>query len=82
MRFDPTALMGNNPIMQIINTVRSGGNPDAMVQQIIQNHPQREQLTQIIGGKTPDQLMKTAENMCRECGTSIDEVLGKFGISR
>lgn len=82
MNFNPMALMGNNPIMQIINTVRSGGNPDAMVQQIIQNHPQREQLTQIIGGKTPDQLMKTAENMCRECGTSIDEVLGKFGISR
>lgn len=82
MNFNPMALMGNNPIVQLINTVRNGGNPDEMVQQIIQNHPQREQLTQIIGGKTPDQLMQTAENMCRECGTSIDEVLGKFGITR
>lgn len=79
MRFDPTALMGNNPIIQLINVMRNGGNPDAMVQQILRNNPQAQQ---IVAGKTPDQLMQTAENMCRECGTSIDEVLGKFGITR
>lgn len=79
MRFNPTALMGNNPIFQLINVMRSGGNPDAMVEQILRNNPQAQQ---IVAGKTPDQLMQTAENMCRECGTSIDEVLGKFGITR
>lgn len=82
MRFDPTALMGNNPIVQLINTMRSGGDPNAMVQQIIQNHPQRDQLQQIIGGKTPEQLMQTAQNMCQQRGTSIDAVLQQFGISR
>lgn len=82
MRFDPTALMGNNPIVQLINAVRGGGNPDALVQQILDNHPHRDQIRQIIGGKSPDQLMSIAENMCKERGTNIDEVLRGFGITR
>lgn len=79
MRFDPTALMGNNPLVQLINTMRNGGNPDALVQQLLRNNPQAQQ---IVAGKTPDQLMQVAENMCRECGTNVDEVLRQFGITR
>lgn len=79
MKFDPTALMGNNPVVGLINAMRGGGNPDAMVQQLLNSNPQ---LKQIAGGKTPDQLMGIAENMCRERGTSIDAVLKQFGISR
>ena len=79
MRFDPTALMGNNPIVQLINTMRNGGNPDALVQQLMGSNPQ---LQQIAAGKTPEQLMQVAENMCRERGTSVDSVLKQFGITR
>lgn len=82
MRFNPTALMGNNPIVQLINVARNGGNPDALVQQMLSNHPQRDQIQRIIGGKTPDQLLNVAENMCKECGTTIDDVLRQFGIER
>ena len=79
MKFDPTALMGNNPVVQLINTMRGGGNPDALVQQMLGNNPQ---LQQIVAGKSPDQLMQVAENMCRERGTSVDAVLKQFGITR
>lgn len=82
MRFNPTALMGNNPIVQLINAARGGGNPDMLVQQLISQHPQREHIQQIIGGKSPDQLMQIAQNMCRERGTTMDQVLQQFGISR
>lgn len=82
MRFNPTALMGNNPIVQLINAARGGANPDMLVQQLISQHPQREQIQQIIGGKSPDQLMQIAQNMCRERGTTMDQVLQQFGISR
>ena len=82
MRFNPTALMGNNPIVQLINAARGGGNPDMLVQQLISHHPQREQIQQIIVGKSPDQLMQIAQNMCRERGTTMDQVLQQFGISR
>lgn len=79
MRFDPTAMMGNSPIVQIINMMRNGGNPTALMQQMMSSNPQ---LQQIAAGKTPDQLMSIAENMCRERGTSVDNVLRQFGISR
>lgn len=79
MRFDPTAMMGNSPIVQIINMMRNGGNPTALMQQMMSSNPQ---LQQIAAGKTPDQLMSIAENMCRERGTSVDNVLRQFGITR
>ena len=79
MNFNPLALMGNNPMAQLISTMRSGGNPDALVQQMLNTNPQ---LKQIVAGKTPDQLMQVAENMCKERGTSVDEVLQQFGITR
>lgn len=79
MRFDPTALMGNNPMVQAINAMRNGGNPNALMQQMLQSNPQ---LQQIAAGKSPDQLMSIAENMCKERGTSIDQVLQQFGITR
>ena len=82
MRFNPMAMMGNNPVMQLVNSLKNGGNPNDLVNSILDNHPQRQQLMQIIGGKSPDQLMKVAENMCKERGTTIEEVLKSFGISK
>lgn len=86
MRFDPMTLMGNNPLLQqnnpmmmAINAMRNGGNPNALMQQMLQSNPQ---LQQIAAGKSPDQLMSIAENMCKERGTSIDAVLKQFGITR
>lgn len=82
MNFNPMAVLGNNPIIQILNVARGGGDPSALIDQAIQNHPQRQQIQQIVGGKSPQQLLQTAENMCRERGISIDQVLGRFGITR
>lgn len=79
MRFDPTAIMGNHPLSQIINAMRDGGNPAVLMQQMIGSNPQ---LAQIASGKSPEQLMQVAENMCRERGTSVDAVLKQFGIFR
>lgn len=70
MRFD---------LMQLVNIAKNGGNPDAMIHQMLNTNPQ---LQQLIGGKTPQQLMQTAENMCRERGTTVDEVLRQYGITR
>ena len=79
MKFDPTALLGNSPLTQIINVMRGGGDPNALMQQVIKQNPQ---LHQIAAGKSPEQLMSIAENMCKERGTSIDAVLKQFGITR
>lgn len=82
MRFNPLAMMGNHPIAKILNVARNGGDPTAVIQQAVQDHPQREQIQKIVAGKSDHDLFCTAENMCRECGTTIDKVLGSFGIQR
>ena len=86
MRFDPMTLMGNNPLLQqnnpmmmAITAMRNGADPDALIQQMLQSTPQ---LQQIAAGKSPEQIMSIAQNMCKERGTSVDAVLGKFGITR
>lgn len=78
MTFDTTALMGNNPMAQLINVMRTGGNPQMMIQQMLGSNPQ---LQQVIAGKSPQQIMQTAETMCRERGTSVGEVLKQYGIT-
>lgn len=78
MNFDPTALMGNNPMFQLINTMRAGGNPQVLIQQMLGSNPQ---LQQVIAGKSPQQIMQTAENMCRERGTTVNAILNQYGIT-
>lgn len=82
MKFNPLAMMGNNPIARILSVVKNGGDPTEAIQMAVQNHPQRDQIQKIVAGKSDHDLFRTAENMCQECGTTIDEVLGRFGIQR
>lgn len=79
MRFDPTSMMGNTPAAQLIRMLQSGGNPNTLIEQAINSNPQ---LKQIAGGKSPEQLMRVAQNMCRERRTNVDDVLRSLGIQR
>lgn len=69
----------NFDVMQLVSFAKNGGNPDALIHQMLNTNPQ---LQQLIGGKTPQQLMQTAENMCRERGTTVDAVLRQYGLNR
>lgn len=69
-------------LMSLVGALRQGGDPNALIQQAIRNHPQSDQIRQIVEGKTPDQLMKIAENMCKERGVTLDSMLDKLGIHR
>ena len=82
MKFNPLTAMGNHPVAQILSVVRNNGDPSAVIQQVVQNHPQRDQIQKIVSGKSDQDIFRTAENMCRERGTSIDQVLAQFGIER
>jgi transposase len=65
--------------MQMIFQAMQGGmNPMQMIQQQAAQNPQLQQLMQICQGKTPEQLRQVAENMCRERGTTYDEVAKNF----
>lgn len=72
--------MMNNPMMQILNIARGGGNPIPIMQQMAGGNSQIAQAMQIINGKNPQQLQQTAMNMARERGIDIAEMISAIGL--
>lgn len=70
----------NNPIAQILGVARSGGNPMALIEQLAQGNPQFAQYRQMTQGKNPQQLEQMVRNMCRERGTTPENILQQIGI--
>ena len=52
-----------------------------LLQQMAGRNSQAAQVMQMIRGKNPQQLRTMAENMCRERGTSVEQVARQLGIS-
>lgn len=70
----------NDPMMQMMQLLRAGQNPNAVLQMMAQTNPQVRQVMQIFNGKTPQQLQQMAMNMAAERGTSIEDVARQLGI--
>lgn len=73
-------MMTNNPIFNLINLARTGGNPMTLIQQMAGRDPRAQQALKMVHGKTPDQLRQMAENMAKERGTTIDEIARGLGL--
>lgn len=63
-----------NPMQMLMQAMQTGLNPMQMIQQQAGQNPQLQQLQQICQGKSPQQLREIAENMCRERGTTYDQM--------
>lgn len=72
--------MGQNPVFQLMNVMRNGGNPMALMQQMAKSNPQVNQVMQMMNGKNSQQLRTMAENMCKERGTTIEQMAQQLGI--
>lgn len=72
--------MMNNPIFNLINLARTGGNPMTLMQQMAGRDPRAQQALKMVQGKTTDQLRQMAENMAKERGTTIDEIARGLGL--
>ena len=67
-------------MMALMNAMRNGGNPMAIIQQMAAQNPQVAQAMKLMQGKTPQQLRQTAENMAKERGISVEEIARQLGI--
>ena len=72
--------MMNNPIMQLATLAKNGGNPMMMLQQMAGSNPQIAQAYHMIQGKSPAELQQMAANMCKERGTTPEEIMRQLGI--
>lgn len=72
--------MTNSPVAQMMNLARTGGNPMAFLQQLAGRNPQAAQVMRMMRGKNSQQLRTMAENMAKERGTSLEQVVSQLGI--
>lgn len=73
--------MMNNPIMMLFQVMQSGGNPQAIMQQLMQQDPAMRGAMPLIQGKGPDELKSTFTNMCRERGVQPEQFARRFGVN-
>lgn len=71
----------NNPIMMLIQTMQKGGNPMTLMQQMSGQDPRIAQAMQLMQGKSPQQLQTMAQNMAKERGIDINQMLRQLGIN-
>lgn len=78
-----------NPIMSIFQMMRSGGNPQNMLKQLmgnsqIANNPMATNAMEMLQSGNIDGLKSLAENLAKEKGTTVDDVrngiMQQFGM--
>lgn len=71
----------NNPVLALVQAMQQGRNPMALMQAMAQQNPQVEQALQMMQGKSPQQLQSMAQNMARERGVDLNQMLRQMGIN-
>ena len=71
----------NNPVMMLVQAMQRGGNPMALMQQMAGSNPQVAQAMQLIQGRSPQQLQMMTQNMAKERGIDINQMLRDLGIN-
>lgn len=71
----------NNPVLALVQAMQQGRNPMALMQTMAQQNPQVAQALQMMQGKSPQQLQSMAQNMARERGVDLNQMLRQMGIN-
>lgn len=78
---NPLQMLGNgHPLLQMMQGMRTGANPIAMLGQLSGNNPIMARGMQLVQGKTPEQLQQIAQNMAKERGVDLASMLQQFGL--
>ena len=71
----------NNPVLALVQAMQRGQNPINLMQTMAQQNPQVAQALQMMQGKSPQQLQQMAQNMARERGVDLNQMLRQMGIN-
>lgn len=72
--------MMHDPITALVRAARTGGNPYGLMQQLAGQDPRAARAMEMVQGKSPQQLQQIVENMCRERGTTPQELARQMGL--
>ena len=70
----------NNPIMALIQAARGGGDPMQVIGQMAGGNPVMQMGMQMMRGKNPQQLRQMAENMARQRGVNVEDIINTLGL--
>lgn len=70
----------NGIFSQLINIAKSGGDPRNMLYQLVGNDPRIALAERMLRGKNASQMQKMAQNMAKEKGLSLDEIIQQLGL--
>ena len=71
----------NNPVLTLVQAMQQGLNPMSLMQAMAQQNPQVAQALQMMQGKSPQQLQHMAQNMAKERGVDLNQMLRQMGIN-
>ena len=70
----------NNPVLNVVGMIRSGKSPNYILQQLALSDPRVNQVKQMISGKSEQELYQMVCNMCKERGTTPEELARSIGF--
>lgn len=70
----------NNPVLHLAQLARGGGNVMQAMQRMAGQDPRISKAYGMIQGKNPQQLRQIAENMARERGTNVGDIIRQLGL--
>lgn len=73
--------MTNNPMMLAVEQMKRGMNPNAVLSQIARSNPQVTQMMKILNGKSEAELRQFAQNLAKERGVDLDNLMRSMGIA-
>lgn len=71
----------NSPFMKMANLLRSGGNPQALLNQMMGgNNQQMSQVMQIVNGKNPSEMGSMINDLAKQRGVNVKDLISSIGV--
>lgn len=68
-----------NPL-QLIKTLRGGGNPLQMLMDMAQQNPMLKQVMDMVNGKTPEEMREFVYQTAQQRGVDVNQLAQALGI--
>lgn len=75
-----TNMMQNNPIMQMINMMKNGGNPQALIQQMMGQNKEFGNVINSLNGKDQSQVNEMIAKIAKEKGVDLGQLAASLNM--
>lgn len=72
--------MSNNPIMMLVNMMKNGGNPQALVQQMMGQNKEFSNIVNSLNGKDQSQVNQMIANAAKEKNVNLKDLADQLGM--